>query len=255
MAVQKVSLSDIRTDGGTQIRVEIDEGVVADYAAKIVASVELPPAVVFHDGAEHWLADGFHRYHAHRKAGFKTMPCEVREGTRRDAILFACGANAGHGLRRSNADKRKAVETLLKDEEWGKWSDREIAERCAVSNSTVSEYRRSLCDSHSEAPSTRTYVTRYGTTATMNVENIGRNRSEAAVAVVDEAEAEDMSEPRADSGQKARSNRKPNHANEKLRSLAREVRDMAATPPHRFPMVQIKIKAAELWDLVDKMTR
>ena len=35
-----------------------------------------------------------------------------------------------HGLRRSNADKRRAVLTLLNNEEWAKWSAREIAKAC-----------------------------------------------------------------------------------------------------------------------------
>lgn len=54
------------------------------------------------------------------------------------------------GLRRTNADKRKAVKTLLKDEEWSQWSDREIARQCAVSNDMVSRYRRSLSENDSQ---------------------------------------------------------------------------------------------------------
>jgi hypothetical protein len=36
-------------------------------------------------------------------------------------------ANAPHGLRRTNADKRRAVVRLLEDTEWSQWADREIA--------------------------------------------------------------------------------------------------------------------------------
>ncbi|EWY35857.1 hypothetical protein N825_32650 [Skermanella stibiiresistens SB22] len=39
-------------------------------------------------------------------------------GSRRDAVPHAVGANARHGLPRSNADKRDAVMILLKDPEW-----------------------------------------------------------------------------------------------------------------------------------------
>ena len=45
---------------------------------------------------------------------------------------------------RTNADKRRAVETLLRDEEWARWSDREIARQCGVSPSSVSAYRAQL---------------------------------------------------------------------------------------------------------------
>lgn len=65
----------------------------------------------------------------------------MRAGTRRDAILYAVGANATHGLPRSNADKRRAVETMLRDEEWVVWSDREIARRTQTSAPFVAKVR------------------------------------------------------------------------------------------------------------------
>ena len=66
---------------------------------------------------------------------------EVREGTRRDAILAAAAANATHGLRRTNADKRRAVLTLLRDPEWVKWSDRKIGAGRSVDHKTVAAIR------------------------------------------------------------------------------------------------------------------
>lgn len=140
----KMFLSAIRIDGGTQPRAEINEQVVGEYAEIIKAGGKLPPAVVFHDGAEHWLADGFHRYHAHRKAGQESIAVEIHEGTRRDAILYAVGANGTHGLRRSNEDKRKAVMMLLEDDEWRQWSDRKIAEACHVGHPLVAAVRAHL---------------------------------------------------------------------------------------------------------------
>jgi hypothetical protein len=104
----------------------------------------------------------------------------VHAGTRRDAVLFAVRANQAHGLRRTNDDKRRAVMTLLNDEEWGKWSNREIARRCAVHPSLVDGMRgASLPVSGSEKPH-RTYTTKHGTEATMNTEKIGRKISAAA---------------------------------------------------------------------------
>ncbi|RMD90366.1 MAG: streptomycin biosynthesis regulator, partial [Alphaproteobacteria bacterium] len=68
-------------------------------------------------------------------------------------ILHACGANSSHGLRRTNADKRRAVETLLRDEEWSQWGDRKIARKCAVHHSFVAKIRRELTGAiASEAP-------------------------------------------------------------------------------------------------------
>jgi hypothetical protein len=44
-------------------------------------------------------------------------PAEVRTGSRRDAVRYSVGANSVHGLRRTNEDKRREVQTLLADAE------------------------------------------------------------------------------------------------------------------------------------------
>lgn len=49
--------------------------------------------------------------------------------------------------------------TLLKDDEWSQWSDREIARHCAVHHDTVGTIRRSLAKTDSEPPEPRTYTT------------------------------------------------------------------------------------------------
>lgn len=139
-----LSFDTIRTDGGTQPRGDIDVEHVARLVESLGAGATLPPVVVFYDGTDHWLADGFHRVAAHRAAGALEIAADVRQGTRRDAVLYSVGANAAHGLPRSNADKRRAVETLLRDEEWSRWSDREIARRAGVSPSTVGTIRSEL---------------------------------------------------------------------------------------------------------------
>jgi hypothetical protein len=140
--VKKLNLNAIRIDGGTQSRVEINNEAVGDYAEAIKVGIDFPAIVVFHDGADYWLADGFHRYHAHKQAGKASIDAEVHSGTVRDATLFSLGANCTHGLRRTNADKRKAVTTLLADGEWAKWSDRKIAEVCGVGHPFVAALRR-----------------------------------------------------------------------------------------------------------------
>jgi ParB-like chromosome segregation protein Spo0J len=140
--VQKeLNLADIHIDGGTQSRVKISKKVVSEYAEAIQAGTDFPPVVVFNDDADYWLADGFHRFHAHSKAGKTSIPALVQSGTARDAILYSLSANWTHGLRRTNADKRKAVQTLLDDSEWAGWSSREIAELCGVTHPFVASIR------------------------------------------------------------------------------------------------------------------
>lgn len=169
-----LELVQIRIDGGTQSRVELNQETVAEYAQAFMAGAEFPPVVVFFDGASYWLADGFHRYFGARDAGESAIAVQVINGTQRDAVLYSLKANATHGLRRTNADKRKAVETLLKDAEWAAWSDRKIAEACGVGNQMVGDVRRSICVNHTDAPTTRT-VERNGTTYTQNTANIGKS--------------------------------------------------------------------------------
>ena len=140
----KIQLKQVRLDGDTQPRQFINEDVVNEYSELLLDDKVLPPVDLFHDGANYWLADGFHRYFANKKAGFLDIEATIHEGTRRDAILFSVGTNSSHGLRRTNEDKRKAVLTLVNDLEWSEWSDSEIARRCHVSSMTVGRIKKSM---------------------------------------------------------------------------------------------------------------
>lgn len=172
-ASERLPLVVIRMDGGTQPRSEINTDTVTEYAEAMRDGASFPPIDVYYDGQSYWLADGFHRVQAARQAELLDINALVHMGTQRDAILHSAGANGTHGLRRTNEDKRRAVTRLLKDEEWAKWSDREIARKCMVSNNFVSVVRRSLSPDDSE---NRTYTTKHGTTATMQTGNIGKTR-------------------------------------------------------------------------------
>ena len=100
-----ISLSDIQ-DGGAQMRVEMKPDVVLDYADDMAAGAIFPPVIVYHDGTDYWLGDGFHRVEAARKIERETIDAEVRDGDMRQATLHGIGSNASHGLRRTQADTR-----------------------------------------------------------------------------------------------------------------------------------------------------
>lgn len=176
---ERLQITEIRVDGGAQPRAWLDEATWKEYAEAMTEGATFPPVTVYHDGGDYWLADGFHRIKAAKHIGMIEIAADVRQGDRRDAILFSVGANADHGLRRSNKDKRRAVETLLRDEQWRQWSDREIARRCGVNDKTVAKVRAELspvtAEIRSEKPTERTYTTKHGTTAKMKTENIGRH--------------------------------------------------------------------------------
>lgn len=142
--IMKIALTKLRTDGDTQPRAMLNQDIIAEYTEAMLEDVKFPPIVVFHDSANYWIADGFHRFFAAKRADAQDIECEIHQGTLRDAQLFSVGANSSHGLRRTNDDKRKAVQTLLNDLEWADWSDHEIARRCNVSHVTVGRIKKSL---------------------------------------------------------------------------------------------------------------
>lgn len=73
------------------------------------------------------------------------IEAQIQENaTYREALLVSIDSNRNHGIRFSNADKRKAVFRLLKDQEWSGWSDNKIADFCGVSQPFVSNLRAEL---------------------------------------------------------------------------------------------------------------
>lgn len=180
----RLELHQLRLDPDIQPRTQLNVTRYEEYAEGLRADppVRLPPVDVFLDEADvYWLADGWHRREAHVLAGRSHIWARIHRGARRDAILFAVGANATHGLHRSNADKRRAVSRLLADNEWRQWSNREIARRCRVDESLVRDMRQELSavlpqiHEATSPPQPRT-VRRGGTTYTMDTARIGRTQ-------------------------------------------------------------------------------
>jgi hypothetical protein len=190
-----LSGKNIKVDPACQARASTNAKTVNDYVEIMEEEGDdnFPPVAVFHDGTDYWLSDGFHRHAAAKKARLHSLKAEVRQGSRRDAILHAVGANATHGLRRSNADKRRAVTILLEDDVWSTWSNREIARRCGVDEGLV----RKLKDEHGSSsasadnPQIDRKVERKGTVFEMKTGNIGkRDGLEELLAIEPDRDAE-----------------------------------------------------------------
>ena len=139
--MRMVKLEDIRIDGGTQFRDQINQDVVKDYAEKMCDGAQFPPLRAMFDGTTYWLYDGFHRYFAAHDRGFKDIEVDYKPGTQEDAQDLALGANDDHGLQRNNATKRKSVEAALGMERHASKSNREIAKLCKVSDTFVASVR------------------------------------------------------------------------------------------------------------------
>ena len=180
--IEMQPLERFRLDGGTQARLKIDEDIVMEYAEAMQRGDTFPPVIAFDDGNSLWLADGFHRYQACKLLGKPAIATDRREGSQRDAILYSLGANASHGLRRSSADKRRAVETMLKDSQWSQWSNRDVARRCGVSEFMVRQCRESHTAIKSQYENSgRTFIhPKTGKPTQMKTAKIGENKGDSA---------------------------------------------------------------------------
>lgn len=139
----EAKLTEIVRDPRCQMRVEMDDDAIEEYALDVD---KLPPGKAMRCPEGLYLYDGWHTYEAHLKADRKSMRLQVVEGFVQDAIIAACASNLTHGLQRTDADKRKAITTLLGIGPWEDRSDRAIAEHCKVSHFLVGVVRKKLAE-------------------------------------------------------------------------------------------------------------
>jgi hypothetical protein len=137
-----VPLENLTTTDGLQARSALDADTLNDYAQLFADGVKLPPIECIATDGGLLVTDGFHRVNAARQAGKTHVLAVVVSGSWSDAVFAAAGANRTHGLRRSIADKRKAVAMLLADARWGLLSDREIARHVGVTHPFVASMRK-----------------------------------------------------------------------------------------------------------------
>jgi hypothetical protein len=147
-----IAINDLDLTAGTQLRAGLDKSAVAEYAEgyREFGQLYLGSITIFHVPGlvnPYVVIDGFHRVAAATEV-WPTgigLPCICAgSGSLREAILKAAGVNAEHGVRRTDADKRRAVLQVLSDAEWVNWSDNKIAAACSVGNRLVGVLRREL---------------------------------------------------------------------------------------------------------------
>jgi len=139
LKLAQIVINDLQARAGT------DEKTIEEYAEAWREGEKFPAIIVFHDGKHYFLADGFHRFFGAKRADLLDIPCDVRQGGRKEALWFAVGANRAHGLKRTNADKRHAVELALKERP--ELSNRAIADHVGVHHDLVSASRSQVADS------------------------------------------------------------------------------------------------------------
>jgi len=154
IVVVTMPLSALVIDADVQPRVDgLHPPTVKEYRERYKAGDTFPPLVAYGTKKKAIVSEGFHRAEVYRLEEVAEVDVELREGGKEEAKLNALGSNKNHGLRRSNADKRRAVETALSMRP--KWSDRKIADHCGVHHQMVADARSQLDDSSSSQPQQR----------------------------------------------------------------------------------------------------
>ena len=153
---EKLLLTQLEDDKKYQLRVEEDLSAIRDLAQAYNDGETIPPIeVVQVDTQRYIIVDGHHRYAAAKEAGIESMECRITEGSEYDAFILSLGANANNkALKRTNADKRKAVITALDCKDFNRYSNRKIAEICKVSSTFVDKITKLLQDTHESDLST-----------------------------------------------------------------------------------------------------
>jgi N6-adenosine-specific RNA methylase IME4 len=143
--IEIIPLSKIETRDTLQPRATMNFIIVEDYAQAMKEGQIFPPLDVVFDGETYWLWDGFHRCKAAEQIGLTEINIRVTEGDFEYAEWLALGANKTHGFRRSNEDKRRAVELALRhprNEESinnGKLNFSFVSKHCGVSDMLVAK--------------------------------------------------------------------------------------------------------------------
>lgn len=178
--MKNIALSSIRLDGDTQVRASLDQQIVAQYAEHMADGDHFPPVIVFHDGSEYWLADGFHRYFATKGNAQDEIEADIKTGTLQDAQLYAYGANSRRGLSMSDDDNRNIITKMLQNPVWGRWTNAEIARHVGVSKMTVGRVKSALPAQEGESTK-KIYKNRFGKESVIETKHIGKKKEDPVI--------------------------------------------------------------------------
>lgn len=142
LTIRDIPLHKLVLDPNLNLRDRLDQDTVERY---MEAWDRLPPVTVFEVDGQFLLADGFHRHAAAVTLNRRTIPAEVRVGTREEALDFVSGANLHHGLPLTRAERRRAIELKLRLHH--ERSDRHLAEELYVGRELIAKIRRQLVES------------------------------------------------------------------------------------------------------------
>ena len=149
MALTKTKLFNVQSISKYQSRAgRQNDAIVAEYAERYSEGKKMSPIdVCGTHNLGFFIFDGHQRFAGMKQAGFTgdtEIMVNVVDARIEQAVVkwLAAGANTEHGLRRSNDDKRRAVEMAL--ESHPEQSDRAIADHVGTSHEFVRQLRGQL---------------------------------------------------------------------------------------------------------------
>jgi uncharacterized ParB-like nuclease family protein len=177
---KKLNVDLVDLSGGTQVRKSVDQERITLFAENMKDGDVFPPIDVFHDGSTYWLSSGFHRYFAVKSLGKASIECNIHTGTLLDAIWFALGANAQHGLPLSVEDKRAAICKIIEHEKWKSKTNAEIARHVGASKMMVTRVKADLQAKGElkDESDIKEYTNKHGKTNTINTAGIKKANKE-----------------------------------------------------------------------------
>jgi ParB-like chromosome segregation protein Spo0J len=113
-------------------------GICAEQVEQLMAlGGAWPPILVSREDGH--VVDGAHRVAAARRLGLARLEAEYFDGTPEEAFIEFVRRNVAHGLSLTLAERKQAAERVLRAHPI--WSDRRVAELCALSPKTVGRLR------------------------------------------------------------------------------------------------------------------
>jgi hypothetical protein len=138
---KRLPINTITLDRDIQIRERTDPATVREYAELKKEGYSFPPIVIFTDGVNNYLADGWHRLEADGRNNAQAVACRVFKGSKDHAILFAIWNNREQmGLRWDKQARDRSVLQLHRLHP--DWSDGVIHQATRVPVSTVRRLRQ-----------------------------------------------------------------------------------------------------------------
>jgi len=141
----KMNVADIIVDMEYQMRATMSEEAIDQYAEEMADGKKFDPVTVVEvESVGLVLAEGFHRVEATKRAGLTSIDANIIKGTLRDVKEHAYGANSAHGVRQTNADKRKKVMKALADPDFSGFRTTDYAAMCQVTERFINKIRHEM---------------------------------------------------------------------------------------------------------------